>query len=329
MSQASNLTVRTCSSPTVSRGYPRIPISGKRIVHLSGADKRISMKLIPGALPKAWRSGDRLVIDVYTASKDMKAASPASAALSKVPRKTAPGRGPTTSVRDVAFPKIVGQPTSNVKFVPDERSIHKEPLPARANKPATIPVPSSQAVTVVELHAATGEFPYGYFVVPVSADVGAAAFLRDGMAQIIFDAALSLDISSLKDDPAYGGASLHVLQGGTQIQVRSSAAAPLRILRQPSGWLVGFGKVASGRTAIAISESHDRILLKAASPSAVVVLEDAQTGARLLVGTMRNDGAYTAASRQTPEFIMPSTFLGVVVRPSTDRIDVTDRGGGF
>ena len=316
-----------------SDGFTALPqeiLSGKRIVQLSGANKRVSMKLAAGALPKVWRSGNRLVIDVYFAAKDRKAPSPAGKPLPKEVPKVAPGPILSTSVSQAPLPALVAGRSLGVKTSSDDRPVHKEPLSSSAARPATISAVLSQAVTVVELRAATGEFPSGYFVVPAASDVGAAAFLRAGMAEIILDAALSLDISSLKDDPAYGGTSLHVLQGGTQIEVRGGAvAAPLRVLRQPAGWLVGFGKVASGRTAIAGSESHGRILLNAASPSAVVVLEDAQTGARLLVGTMRSDGSYTAAGRQTPEFIMPSTFLGVVVSPSTDRIDLKTVANGF
>lgn len=152
----------------------------------------------------------------------------------------------------------------------------------------------------VELHAQTPEFPSGYFLVPASTDVGAAAFLRDGMAQIVFDAPLSVDIASLKDDPAYGGASLHVLPGGTQIQLRSPASIALHVLRRPSGWLVGFGKLPQNHTPIAASQTGGRILLTAASPSATIAIEDAQTGARLLVGTMHNDGAYQATGRENP-----------------------------
>ena len=312
-----------------SEGFAALPVgsaTGKLILMLSGTEKRVSIKLAPNLTPKLWRSGDRLVIDVFAAAKVV--ARP-SAAPSPVPLvKVTPLALSQPAIRPIHAPsEATMKLPATLKLKRAEQKFS-----APAEKPeirAPVVAPNSSPAVSVELHASTSEFPSGYFLVPAPADVGAAAFVRDGVAQIVFDAPLSLDIASLKDDPAYGGASLHALPGGTQMQIRGGTPKGLRLLRRPTGWLVAFSNAPAGNAPIAASEDHGRILLAAATPSAVVAIEDAQTGARLLVGTMRKDGAYAAAGRETPEFILAPTMLGIVVSPKTDRVDLKTVASGF
>ena len=78
-------------------------------------------------------------------------------------------------------------------------------------------------------------------LLPFENTVGAAAFRRGDIGVLVFDAARPLDLAALRDDPAFGAASVHLLPAATMIVLPLAAGAELSLNREPGGWRVAIG----------------------------------------------------------------------------------------
>jgi hypothetical protein len=193
------------------------------------------------------------------------------------------------------------------------------PLPA----PSAPPAPAeSVAVTLLQ-----GDVPA--IVVPLPRDAGAAAFRRGGDLHVVFDVRRALDLGALKDDPVFGGLTERLLPDGMHLRLPASGNTELRLTRVSAGWEISMPPAPDKLSPIAGRAKEGVLLLPAASPGRVVVVEDEATGLRLLVGTQRVQGQRVVAPHQAAEFTLYSTLQGVLLAPLSDRVRLQPVPAGF
>ena len=166
-------------------------------------------------------------------------------------------------------------------------------------------------------------------LVPYGADTGVAAFRRGGDAQMVFDMPRPLDLSQLKDDPVFGDVTERLLPDGMQLRMKLAPESQIRALRRPGGWALAVVHDQPSLQAIATHADKGALTISAASPGHVVVLADESTGGRLLVGTQKTGGQSIQATHRDAEFILPATWLGVVIEPLSDRLSLRPMRDGF
>lgn len=319
------------------------PGSGQMAV--LAAQGRLSVLVPPGITPTVWRLGERLVIDLPVVAQATKTSRPHPA-----PPAHKPASGRLAPPVSPHAPPQAGseRPSPPAAITPAEPKAPSAPVPVRATNlpppegPPSPPAASSlapptaklaQGATTVALLAAEPGFPLGSILVPAPADTGSAAFRLAGAASVVFDKALSLDLAALKDDPVYGGTTSRPLAAGALLQLRLPTESSLRLLRRPEGWQIGVAGPGAGSDpdadAIDGRSRPDGVLFAARAPSSTLVLDDQQTGARLLVGTQRLAGGHVAAARRSPEFSISATWQGVVVETASDRLLLRSNKDGF
>ncbi len=197
--------------------------------------------------------------------------------------------------------------------------------------------------------------PAGYapFVVPADASVGAAAFRRGGFGLVVFDRRLGPVAVPWADGQAVPGAVT------TTIQVPLGAEWRLRLARVASGWRIettetewdgsqaggllaggveaaepapGRASKPSGEVKAGEAKAGDAAtLFGLPRPGRSVAVVDPTTGGALLVGTSLTDGPESgfAGTRRAPDHVVLPSWLGVVVEPLSDQLELRAGAGGF
>jgi hypothetical protein len=158
----------------------------------------------------------------------------------------------------------------------------------------------------------------------------AASFTRAGELHLILDAPLALDLSPLKDDPAFGTTTERLLPDGADFRLRPPPGTVPSLSRRKEGWVLTLRGTPDG-TARPIGGSLVKgiLTLAAASPGRVVAIEDEPTGQRLLVGTQHVAGQRVVTPHASAEFLLLASWQGVVVQPVADRLTLRDTEKGF
>ena len=194
------------------------------------------------------------------------------------------------------------------------------------------PLPTSAPVSTADtgpISVAAVPLPGGGAVLPFPGTVGAAAFRRDSRAFLVFDIRQPVDLAQLKEDPVLGAAAVELLPAATLVSFPLATDARLRLEHVREGWKVQLGGDA---TAAAAVQEDGEIVFKVGEASQVVVVPDPDTGAALLIGTVRpNSGlaAAVVAPRRTPSFRVVPAWRGVAVEALSDRVQLTARSDGF
>ena len=158
---------------------------------------------------------------------------------------------------------------------------------------------------------------------------GAAAYARAGILHIVFDSARLLDLSQLKDDPAFGGSVERQMQDATELRIPLAGRVYPRLLRRADGWLVTLANAPLPVDPIQASLQPGTVRFAAASPGHVVAVDDEVTGGRLLVGTQRVAGQRVAGGHRSAEWDMLPSWMGLVVQPLCDRVQLKSDDSGF
>ncbi|MBX6373461.1 MAG: hypothetical protein IRZ13_04395 [Acetobacteraceae bacterium] len=164
-------------------------------------------------------------------------------------------------------------------------------------------------------------------LLPFGAEVGAAAFRRGGAAMLVFDTARPLDLSALAGDSSFGGAEARITGDATVLRLPLAALGRLVPRLAPehgNAWLVEIRREAAEPPprplAPEVETEPMRLVIRAARPGRTVALADPETGAPLLVGTLREPGQGMRHFRRGAQFeLLPST-LGVVVLARSDAL---------
>jgi hypothetical protein len=190
--------------------------------------------------------------------------------------------------------------------------------------PSVAPIESSEALRAVRLSG-----PGDTILLPFDSRVGAAAFSAEGLGHVVFDDSKAIDLAALKDDPVFGSARIIVAPGSTHLRMSMAEGARLSLARQAEGWAVSVLNGQADRRAAPV-RLHDGTLTVAMKQAAdVVVLLDAQTGARLLVGTVHGHGDGVVIGHASPEFRLLPSWEGVVVSVISDRLALKATREGF
>ena len=188
------------------------------------------------------------------------------------------------------------------------------PDPARAqSETALVPVeqaPLAQAPMPVVLRAPP--------------DAGAAAFARGGMGIVVLD-------RRLPPQPVPDGVVWEQGAASTLVRFPLADGAVLRLARVASGWsaVAVAASDDAGRAVLMPVVSGEATRLLVPRASRVVTVLDPVTGGTLLVGTSLDAGPGVATERRTPGLTLLQSWLGVVVAPASDSVDLRATTGGF
>jgi hypothetical protein len=166
-------------------------------------------------------------------------------------------------------------------------------------------------------------------IVPFVTPLGVAAFRRGNGAVVVFDQALTLDLSQLQDDPVFGTAVVQILPDATVIRLRLESGTALSISWTQHAWRIGSAATEPNPRPIPAIAANGRMVLSASMPGKVVALADPDNGATLLVGTQRRNGQGTPMERRTVDFLLLPTWQGVAVVPISDKVAMHPIQDGF
>lgn len=274
-----------------AKGLPR------NVRAIEGAAGSATLVLVPGARVRSTRQGNRVVIDV----------------LDPVPGQ--PARAAQTAHAPALAPAAPPVPT--IAAVPAKA---EEAAPASTPEPPALPPALPPAARPASI------------LVPLETGIGAAAFRRAEVGTVVFDQRVPLDLAALGGGPAFAQASVRLGQASTMLSVPLPASQSLALSRETGGWRVTLADDAAPFRPIEAEPSPGGLLLKLDYPGRVVTVADAATGLALLVGTVNpaaGAGPALTPARRTPGYALASTWLGVVVEPVSDLIELRPAPGGF
>ncbi len=276
------------------------------------------------------------------ASTSVVAATPAKrAASTKRPSDkpaSPPAQAPAAAVPPAlaAAPSLSTSPPAAVPAAPTSPA----PVSPQHDSPPALAASTSAAVAAAQPSAAPAaataddtavveDLQSSELIVPFAAPLGVAAFRRGNGAVVVFDQALTLDLSALHDDPVFSTAVVQTLPDATVVQLRLEGGTTLAVSSTQHAWRIGSAAAEPNPRPIPAVAADGRLVLSASSPGKVVALSDPETGATLLVGTLRRDGQSTPMERRTVDFLLLPTWLGVAVVPISDQVAMRPIQDGF
>ena len=336
----------------------------RNVQNLRRAAGRLEIAITPGASMKTSREGPRLVIDIGdppapaptpNTGNANTAAAPAEEAEAParptragrralplppippaivpaivpsiapaVPEHTAVAITPPTDVATVQPVEVVQPPAPTPHMVPEPSPAPAWLAQAAQAPPATAPsTPPALAVRVVAAEQGGGIF------IPFEPNVGAASFRRGDLSLVVFDQRRPLDLAALRGHPAFGAATVQLLAGGTLLRIPLPPASDLALTRQPQGWQLAIPATPQATEPIRATPMDGKLLFIAEAPGVVVTMADPETGATLLVGTVRRAGQAMPATRQWATFTAPRSWQGLVVEPLSDALSLRPTTEGF
>lgn len=297
------------------------------VVSVQGGQDTATLVLEPGARPRAFRVGNRLVVDVAGPAPRPAAAPdplPDTAMAIPVANRRGTARTAPATLRLQPVPdRKDGTPAFPKQPEAQPAAVDATPEPAHPPAVETAPaVPVTQSPLPTPAAAAPSAMPAS-LLLRAAPDVGAAAFRRGGMALVVLD-------RRLPPQPVPDGATWE--QGATTTMVRLpvSDGAALRLSRVAAGWSVETVPTAPD-AALLPTPADGATRFPVPRPSRVVTVLDPVAGGTLLVGTSLDAGpaAALAGERRTPDLTVLPTWLGVAVAPAADRVDLRATTTGF
>lgn len=328
--------VRFSPAETVTAGAR--PPRNVRSIALEAGLARLA--IVPGAQMRRIQLGTRLVLDIVDPGK------PAAAASAPAPLapKVAPAARVPAPVRTAG--------AQAVKMVPPlDRHDGGPPMPAVPPTGPMVPaeVAAAAAVmpdprsTTLQIAAAAGDgvpgdgaAPSGErtMLLPFDTNVAAAAFRRGGHAFVVFDQRRPVDMTAVREDPTFAAGMVQLLPSGTVVRFPIERQDEVSLNRVGTGWTIRVMTAREAGMAGRIEPLDVRMVdgvLRMLSDAAggVVAMPDPETGASLLVGTLRQPGRGILVERRTPEYGLPPTWMGVLVEPISDQLALRATQTGF
>lgn len=337
-------------------GVPLLPTPDRlprnvRAVRASGS--ALEFDLAQGAQARIARSGERVIVDLLDPPRlqSPRAVRPRTdrASLPVPPATTLPNPLPVIATQPQAVPLQPVAPSPQPPSTPAAPPVPGLPptpapvlAPTAAQPARQAPRESVRQQSLPPPHGSDGAGPISVSAAPLPAGeagailpfpdkVGAAAFRRGGLALLVFDARQPLDLAQVTSDAVLGAAKVELLPAATLVSFPIAADASLQLDRVREGWRVRVG--ASGNSTMQPTHQKDgEVVFGLADPSQAVVVPDPESGAALLVGTVRpSSGPGTAVdvARRTPSFRVVPAWLGLVVETLSDRVQLSARADGF
>ncbi|MGI4952291.1 MAG: hypothetical protein ACRYGM_10830 [Janthinobacterium lividum] len=291
-----------------------------------------TIELAPGARARPARLGDRLVIDILDPANApvMKARNrpvvpPTEPPLVKPAPLSASSPVAATPPRnrvDLPSIPIPGQPAS-VTTPADAVMVPTSPSPKQDRPAAVLPAEPLPAVPSPAMPERIETALPQTFVIRADGDVGAAAFRRGDVGVIVLD-------RHLPEQATVAGTQWSPATVSTIIRVALGPATALRLTRTGAGWTVDPTQDQPSRS-LSLEPTADGASTKLAHRGRVVTVIDPQSGSTLLVGTSLggdNEGG-VIDERQAPDYRVLASWLGLVVEPIADLVDVRATATGF
>ncbi|MGE0415851.1 MAG: hypothetical protein AB7O80_03505 [Acetobacteraceae bacterium] len=327
---ASSTSVRGAHAPPISTG-PTSPMAGSRTgptaapadspVHPASASSSAAPPTEAGPSPHAPSPPTKHPRPAQSGST----ASPQVRASSPNPPTVTPSSPPT--------PSSAGQAEAlPLKPAPQVPVLRDPPAQSPAARAATAntaePTPSGP-VALMAHRMDSRSADEGGITLPFDRTVGAALFRRGPSAYAVFDERRPIDLTRLRADNPFAGATAHLLPGATMIRLPVPAARSVTLQLGVRGWRIATTATpptsqiinpvfADGHVAFPIQMAHE-----------VVTIADPDSGATLLVGTLRKPGQHVATERRTAEFLLLPTLQGILVEPLSDSVTLRTVPTGF
>lgn len=268
------------------------------------------MTVFPGARIKSKQEGRTLVLDVLDPLSRRRDASTAGSRPN--PSKPAPVPEPHEANHSPNAPEPPGTPEP----VPSAHEQAEAPqIPAEATAPAAeAPVTPRPVVHSVTMFAGP--------------EVGAAAFRRGRLGMVIFDDPVTL--ADAEDGEPTLTPTLQAIQRGTLMTVPLAADETLALKRSGESVTLTVAP-ATGSPAVATTIPTG-IQYQLTKPGRVMSVSDPVSGQTMLIGTSRQmDGEHALIdiSRAAPGYVLLSTWLGVALETSSDRVDLRASTTGY
>ena len=292
------------------------------------------------------RSGTKFVLDVLDPPKGAAAEPPQSAAAEPssgaaqprpaqkpVPAAEAPAPAaapnpvaPASPVAEPAPPRAVAAPES------------PKPVPAATDEPKPPPVSSEGAAkqpapAAAPRPAADRDAEAVIRVVPPQA-VAAAAFVREGVFWLVFDAALSNVPPEITGRQAsdFAKPARLALENATAFRWPMPGDLEVKMRRSGLAWeaVLSPGQARSGpdKPIVVSTEPDPRLLVPIEGATRAIVANDPDVGDHLVIVPSTAPGAAFTENRRYPELEVLNAVQGVVLRPAVDDLQVTPRQDG-
>ncbi len=300
-------------------GHGVLGAPGAWVRSLSATPGRVRLSLAPDARPRVHVLADRIIIDVDAGAQPLSPGQFRPAMLAE-PR---PGRP------DQQIAKTVPPPVLPLAPPPPPAAAPASPPPRPSPAAPPVQEQASPVAPSVTLLADDGTLGGPSILLPAAKLTGAAAFSRNGELHVVLDSPAPLDLSQLKDDAVFGGATERLLPDGSDLRLRLKPGATPRLVRRDTGWQLTLTAAPGALLPIAGSAHGGVLTLAAVESGHVVAVEDDATGGRLLVGTQRAAGQGVAAPHRAAEWALLPSWQGVVVQPLSDRVRLAGKEAGF
>ena len=194
-----------------------------------------------------------------------------------------------------------------------------------AAPPSFTPVPGPIALVAAPVIPPEGVA----FTVPLGPKAGAAVFRRGSNFFVVFDERRPIDLAALRDDSVFGSAYVRELQSGTLVTLQPPPGTGVALAQTATGWKIVVRPDVQAARAIPYAPKDGHLDLPAEAPGNVVSMADPNSGATLLVGTLRRPGQAVLTARRTAEFALLPAVMGVVLEPFADGIALRTVPTGF
>ncbi len=153
----------------------------------------------------------------------------------------------------------------------------------------------------------------------------------------VFDAPRPLDLGTLRDDPAFSAATTWTLPDGVVLLLPLAQGQVLEPRREGDTWVLEIEAETARRPgqrrrpimAEAEPGPPARLVITVEGAGRVLAMEDPETGAPLLIGTLVASGQAHAAAWRLPEFEVLPTRQGAVILARSDRVALRALAGQF
>jgi hypothetical protein len=299
----------------------------RNVQSVTGGDAQAVLALAPGSTTRLWRTGNRIVLDVYPAGTAAPPGIPAAATAVSPQSSTI-----TVLAQAILKPPLVPPVTAAplppaAPATPPAQDSATPPDAASAGPPpqAEPPQPGGEAVRAARV-ASTEDA----ILLPFAPGVGAAAFRLGGVGHVVFDDSKAIDLAALKGDPVFGAARITVDTAATYLTMTLPQTDRLALRRQPEGWVVAVQHAPlSAQEAAPARFRAGTVTITMPEAADTVVLLDPDTGGKLLVGTVKAHGPAILVPHASAEFTLLPSWDGVVLRATSDRLSLAPVKDGF
>ena len=316
----------------------------RNVKSISVSRDAITIVLQPGAAVHCGRAGDRMIVDMTDPVPKPTPLLPPTPNAATISPRSSLSPGLVDRTRPPVSDLIPGLPAPFLATVEGEvkQALRQPP----AQLPVRPPAPALGASGAADNAAGNdGEAAGGPTTTVVSGPdpsrrLGALPFSRSaGVAMrrhgsrllLVFDESRTIDAAIASALPGVSHATVVTDPGSTCIAFDVPNNVIAALTRDDDGWRLSVSDRPrpSPAMAMTVTTAEGGLRFVTPHPSRVVVVRDPETGARLLVGTVRDPAASVPLSRRSALFELDQSETGVFVEAWSDQLVLDRTVGGF